>query len=122
MEWYFILLIVLGCIAAIGLLSVLFYKQFFKRFFDITIASFGLIVMAIPMLFTAIAVRIFLGAPVLFKQERVGKNQKHFNVYKFRTMTDKKDENGNLLPDEERFTKFGKLLRKTSLDEVPQLF
>ncbi|WP_346698679.1 sugar transferase, partial [Thomasclavelia spiroformis] len=66
--------------------------------------------------------KIKLGSPVLFKQERPGKNEKIFRMYKFRTMTDKKDENGNLLPDEIRLTKFGKLLRSTSLDELPELF
>ena len=70
----------------------------------------------------AILVKIKLGSPVLFKQERPGKNEKIFRMYKFRTMTDKKDENGNLLPDEIRLTKFGKLLRSTSLDELPELF
>ena len=73
------------------------------------------------MLIIAILVRIKLGTPVIFKQQRPGKNEKIFTLYKFRTMTDKKDENGNLLPDSERLTKFGKLLRSTSLDELPEL-
>ena len=122
MEWYYILLIVLGSLVVATALVALLYRQFFKRFFDILLSSIGLIVAAIPMMFTAIGVRIFLGKPVIFKQERVGRNEKHFFIYKFRTMTDKRDENGELLPDSERFTKFGKILRKTSLDELPQLF
>lgn len=98
------------------------YRKFFKRIIDITASLFGIIIAAIPMMITAVFVRIYLGSPVIFKQERVGKHQKRFFIYKFRTMTDKRDENGELLPDSERFTKFGKILRKTSLDELPQLF
>ena len=74
------------------------------------------------MVITAVLVRINLGSPGLFKQPRPGKDEKIFSMYKFRSMTDKKDENGNLLPDDERLTGFGKLLRKTSLDELPELF
>ena len=70
----------------------------------------------------AILVRVKLGSPVLFKQQRPGKNERIFNMYKFRTMTDARDENGNLLPDEVRLTKFGKALRATSLDELPEIF
>ena len=70
----------------------------------------------------AILVRIKLGSPVLFTQERPGKDEKIFKLYKFRSMTDERDENGNLLPDEVRLTKFGKLLRATSLDELPEVF
>ncbi len=98
------------------------YKNFFKRLIDFTASFIGLIIAAIPMAITAVLVRIYLGAPIIFKQERVGRHQKRFYIYKFRTMTDKRDENGELLPDPERFTKFGKILRKTSLDELPQLF
>lgn len=74
------------------------------------------------MAVTALLVRIKLGSPVLFKQERPGLNGKVFTLYKFRTMTDEKDSEGNLLPDEVRLTSFGKLLRATSLDELPELF
>ena len=74
------------------------------------------------MLMVAVLVRVKLGSPVLFKQQRPGKNEKIFNMYKFRTMTDERDENGELLPDEVRLTKFGKTLRSTSLDELPELF
>ena len=80
------------------------------------------IIKIIPLIIIAILVRIKLGSPVIFKQERPGKNEKIFTLYKFRTMTNKKDENGNLLPDEKRLTKFGKILRSTSLDELPELF
>lgn len=73
-------------------------------------------------LIVAILVRIKLGAPILFRQQRPGYNEKIFGIYKFRTMTDERDEDGNLLPDKDRLTKFGKLLRKTSLDEIPELF
>ena len=73
------------------------------------------------MLVVAILIRIKLGSPVIFKQERPGKNEKIFKLYKFRSMSDKKDENGKLLPDSERLTKFGKILRATSLDELPEL-
>lgn len=96
------------------------YKKFFKRFFDIIISLFALIVLSPVMLIVAILVRIKLGSPVIFKQERPGKNEKIFKLYKFRSMSDKKDENGKLLPDSERLTKFGKILRATSLDELPE--
>lgn len=97
------------------------YKKFFKRFLDIVISGTFLIFLFPIMLVVAILVRIKLGKPVLFKQERPGKNEKIFKMYKFRTMTDEKDEQGNLLPDEVRLTKFGKMLRSTSLDELPEL-
>lgn len=97
------------------------YKNFFKRFFDVVLSLLALIVLSPVLLVVAILVRIKLGSPVLFKQKRPGKNEKIFTLYKFRTMTDKKDENGNLLPDEQRLTKFGKMLRSTSLDELPEL-
>lgn len=97
------------------------YKKFFKRFLDIIISLFALIVLSPVMLIVAILVRIKLGSPVIFKQERPGKDEKIFKLYKFRSMSDKKDENGKLLPDAERLTKFGKILRATSLDELPEL-
>ena len=80
------------------------------------------IILSPVMLMVAVLVRVKLGSPVLFKQQRPGKNEKIFNMYKFRTMTDERDENGELLPDEVRLTKFGKTLRSTSLDELPELF
>lgn len=97
------------------------YKKFFKRFFDIVLSLLALIVLSPVMLITAILIKIKLGSPVIFKQKRPGKNEKIFTLHKFRTMTDKKDENGNLLPDSERLTKFGKILRSTSIDELPEL-
>ena len=97
------------------------YKNYIKRFLDFTLSLLALILLSPVMLIIAILVRIKLGTPVIFKQQRPGKNEKIFTLYKFRTMTDKKDENGNLLPDSERLTKFGKLLRSTSLDELPEL-
>ena len=96
------------------------YERFFKRPLDIICALLALTVFWWLYLIVAVLVRIKLGSPVIFKQARPGKNEKIFNLYKFRTMTDEKDENGNLLPDEVRLTKFGKFLRKTSLDELPE--
>ena len=96
------------------------YERFFKRPLDIICALLALTVFWWLYVIVAVLVRIKLGSPVIFKQARPGKNEKIFNLYKFRTMTDERDENGNLLPDEVRLTKFGKFLRKTSLDELPE--
>ncbi|MDE5964909.1 MAG: sugar transferase, partial [Eubacterium sp.] len=93
-----------------------------KRFFDIVSSLFAIIILAIPMMILAILIRVKLGGPVLFKQERPGKDGKIFTLIKFRTMTNQCDENGELLPDEVRLTKFGIFLRSTSLDELPELF
>ena len=98
------------------------YKKFFKRIVDILCALAAIIVFSWLYIIVAILVRVKLGSPVLFKQKRPGLNGKIFTLYKFRTMTDEKDENGNLLPDDIRLTKFGKLLRNTSLDELPEAF
>lgn len=98
-----------------------FYETYIKRPQDFLCALTATIVLSPVMLITAILVRLKLGSPVLFKQERPGKDGKIFQLYKFRTMTDTRDENGNLLPDEKRLTKFGKTLRSTSLDELPEL-
>ena len=97
------------------------YKHFLKRLFDIFVSIIGLIICAIPMLIVAIAIKIESKGPVIFKQERAGKNGKAFYMYKFRTMSDERDENGELLPDEKRLGNFGKTLRSTSLDELPSL-
>jgi len=97
------------------------YRKYFKRFFDFACSLLALIVLSPVLLITALLVRIKLGSPVIFKQKRPGLNEKIFTLYKFRTMTDQKDEQGNLLPDEVRLTKFGKKLRATSLDELPEL-
>ncbi len=98
------------------------YERFVKRPLDCLLSSLALIFLSPIMLITAILVRTKLGSPVLFSQERPGLNEKIFKIYKFRTMTDKRDEKGKLLPDAERLTKFGKILRSTSLDELPELF
>ena len=97
------------------------YAKYFKRMLDFILSLIALIILSPILLIVAILVRIKLGSPIIFNQQRPGKNEKIFTLYKFRTMTDKKDENGNLLPDSERLTKFGKLLRSTSLDELPEL-
>lgn len=98
------------------------YKRFLKRPFDFILSLIALIVLSPVFLIVAILVRCKLGSPIIFKQQRPGLNEKIFTMYKFRTMTDKKDENGDLLPDSERLTKFGRWLRSTSLDELPELF
>lgn len=96
------------------------YERVFKRPLDIICALLALSVFFWLYAVVAVLVKIKLGSPVLFKQSRPGKNEKVFRLYKFRTMTDEKDENGNLLSDEVRLTKFGRFLRKTSLDELPE--
>lgn len=98
-----------------------FYEKYIKRPQDFLCALVAIIVLSPIMAITAIVVRVKIGTPILFKQERPGKNSKIFKLYKFRTMTNEKDENGNLLPDDERLTTFGKCLRATSLDELPEL-
>lgn len=98
------------------------YRRFIKRPMDFILSLFAIIVLSPILLVVAILVRTKLGSPVLFKQKRPGLNEKIFMMYKFRTMTDERDENGNLLPDSVRLTKFGRLLRSTSLDELPELF
>ena len=98
------------------------YRKFFKRFLDIIISLIFILCFWWLYIVIAILVRIKLGSPVLFKQDRPGLNEKKFKMYKFRTMTDEKDKDGNLLPDAERLTKFGKFLRSTSLDEIPELW
>lgn len=99
-----------------------FYSRFGKRFIDIAVSLTGILVLSLVLLLVAFLTLIFLGRPVIYKQARPGKNHKIFNIYKFRSMSNKKDKDGNLLPDEQRITKFGQFLRKTSLDELPQLF
>lgn len=98
------------------------YSKYIKRLLDIIISLTFIIVFSWLYLILAILVRIKLGSPVLFCQERPGYNEKIFRLYKFRTMTDRRDENGDLLPDGERLTKFGSMLRSTSLDELPEMF
>lgn len=98
------------------------YSKYIKRILDIILSLVILILFCWLYLIVAILVRVKLGSPILFKQQRPGYKEKIFGIYKFRTMTDERDENGNLLPDKDRLTSFGKLLRKTSLDEIPELF
>lgn len=98
------------------------YAKYIKRMLDFILSLIALIVLSPLMIIIGILVRIKLGRPVIFKQKRPGKNEKIFTLYKFRTMTDEKDEQGNLLADEKRLTKFGKFLRSTSLDELPELW
>ena len=102
--------------------SMGFYEKYIKRPQDFLCAGAAVLVLSPVMAATAVLVRVKLGKPVLFKQERPGKDGKIFLLYKFRTMTDARDEKGELLPDEVRLTKFGKMLRSTSLDELPELF
>ena len=97
------------------------YKNFTKRILDIILSFLALVILSPLLILTAFLIRIKLGAPVFFKQLRPGKNEKIFGILKFRTMTDAKDENGNLLPDEIRLTRFGQFLRSTSIDELPEL-
>ena len=98
------------------------YKKYIKRLLDIILSLIAIIVLSPVFIIVAILVKIKLGSPVIFTQKRPGLNEKIFKMYKFRSMTDQKDENGNLLPDEVRLTSFGKKLRSTSLDELPELF
>lgn len=97
------------------------YEKYIKRLLDVVLSGAALIVLSPVLLVTAVLVRTKLGSPVIFCQERPGKDEKIFKLYKFRSMSDAKDEQGNLLPDEVRLTRFGKLLRSTSLDELPEL-
>ncbi len=99
-----------------------FYEKYIKRLLDIVLSGCALIVLSPLLLVTAILVRVKLGSPVIFCQERPGKDEKIFKLHKFRSMSDAQDENGNLLPDEVRLGKFGRILRATSLDELPELW
>ena len=99
-----------------------FYQLFGKRILDILLSGIALIVLSPIILIVGFLVRIKLGSPIIFKQERPGKSEKIFSMYKFRTMTDERDHNGEYLPDEIRLTKFGKILRATSLDELTDLW
>ena len=98
------------------------YTKYIKRWIDFILSLIALIILSPIFLIVALLVRFKLGSPVIFKQERPGLHENIFTLYKFRTMTDARDNQGNLLPDNLRLTKFGKLLRSTSLDELPELF
>lgn len=126
MEWWQILLIVLGSLLLLFVLSIVFYKQFFKRFWDIVLTGLALIVLSPILLILMIVGAIAMGGNPFFTQKRPGKkdrngNERIFKLIKFRTMSNKKDDSGNLLPDEQRLNKYGKFLRSTSLDELPEL-
>ncbi|UDM73884.1 sugar transferase [Vagococcus fluvialis] len=97
------------------------YKKYFKRVLDICLSGSALIILFPVIITVATLVRVKLGSPIIFSQKRPGKNEKIFSMYKFRTMTSEKDNEGNLLPDSERLTEFGRMLRSTSLDELPGL-
>ena len=97
------------------------YKRFIKRFLDIVLSGIAIIVLSPLYLIISIIVRIQMGSPILFSQDRIGKDEKIFKLYKFRSMTNETDENGELLPEKDRLTKFGIALRSTSLDELPEL-
>lgn len=99
-----------------------FYEKYIKRLLDVIIAGLAIVLFSWLILIVAIAVRAVIGKPVLFKHPRPGKNEKVFHVYKFRTMTNDRGPDGNLLPDKDRLIPFGKFLRSTSLDELPELF
>lgn len=98
------------------------YAKYIKRLLDIVLSLIAIIALSPVYLIVAIVVRIQMGSPVLFSQDRIGKDEKVFKLYKFRSMTNETDENGKLLPEEKRLTKFGLTLRSTSLDELPELF
>ena len=97
------------------------YAKFFKRLIDFILSACAILILGIPLLIVALLIKFKLGSPVLFKQRRPGKDGKIFEIYKFRPMTDARDTNGNLLPDNERLTDFGNLLRSTSIDELPEI-
>lgn len=100
----------------------LFYEKYVKRTVDFLLSLVSIIILSPVLLILAVVVRIKMGNPIVFSQSRPGINGKIFKMYKFRTMTNEKDENGNLLPDEMRLNKFGAFLRSTSLDELPEIF
>ncbi|WP_343751495.1 sugar transferase [Lentibacillus halophilus] len=99
-----------------------FYRKFIKRSMDFILSLIAIIILSPFFFIVALLVRVKLGSPILFKQDRPGLNEGLFTMYKFKTMTDEKDKDGNLLPDDVRLTRFGKTLRSTSLDELPELF
>ena len=120
-EWWGITLIILAALAVWVLLSALLYRPFFKRFYDAFLSGLAILLLSpILLALTVIGAIVMKGNP-FFTQLRPGKKEKIFKLIKFRTMTCEKDENGNLLPDDKRLTKYGKFLRSTSLDEVPEL-
>lgn len=122
MEWYWILLIVLGSVVIWMVLSIVLYKPIFKRLYDILLSGLAILVLSPILAVMIILGAIFMRGNPFFTQKRPGKKEKIFNLIKFRSMSNLKDGNGNLLPDEKRLNKYGKFIRKTSLDELPELF
>ena len=122
MQWWHILLIVIGSVLLLFLLSIVLYRQFFKRFWDIVLSGLAIIVLSPLLIVLTIVGAIAMKGNPFFTQERPGKKEKIFKLIKFRSMNNKKDENGELLPDEKRLGKYGKFLRASSLDELPELF
>ena len=121
-EWLIVLLIVVGLILILFALSIIFYKQFFKRFWDIFLSGLAIIVLSPLFIILTVVGAIAIKGNPFFTQLRPGWHEKIFKLIKFRTMDNRKDENGNLLPDEVRLNKYGRFLRATSLDELPELF
>lgn len=97
------------------------YRQYIKRLLDVMLSGLAIVILSPVMMITAVLVKTKLGSPVFFSQDRPGKDEKIFKLYKFRSMTDQRDEQGNLLPDQQRLPPFGRVLRSTSLDELPEL-
>ena len=122
MEWYWILTIVFGSLLLLFVLSIILYKQFFKRFWDIVLSGLAILILSPLLVILMIVGTIVMKGNPFFSQERPGKKEKIFRLIKFRSMNNKKDEKGNLLPDDQRLSKYGKFLRATSLDELPELF
>ena len=120
-EWWGITIIAILSLAVWILLSALLYRVFFKRFYDVVLSGIAILVFSPILILLTILGAIKMKGNPFFTQDRPGKNAKIFKLIKFRTMTCEKDENGNLLPDEKRLTKYGKFLRSTSLDELPEI-
>ena len=121
-TWWGITLIALAAVLILVVLSALLYRQFFKRFYDILLSGLAILVLSPVLLILIVLGAIKMKGNPFFTQLRPGKNEKIFRLVKFRTMTCEKDENGELLPDEKRLTRYGRILRSTSLDELPELF
>ncbi len=122
MEWYIILLIVVASVAVLVVLSAVLYRPFFKRFYDFFLSFLAIVILSPVFLILIIVGAIVMNGNPFFTQLRPGKDEKIFKLIKFRSMNNKKDENGKLLSDEQRLGGYGKFLRATSLDELPELF
>ncbi|MBP3495274.1 MAG: sugar transferase [Clostridia bacterium] len=120
-TWWGILILCFVCLCLLLVVSALLYRQFFKRFYDILLSALALIVLSPILLILIIVGAIVMKGNPFFTQLRPGKNEKIFKLIKFRTMTNARDKDGNLLPDDKRLTKYGKFLRSTSLDELPEI-